>query len=149
MEIVVALGLLAVTLAVAVELNLSLGQKVSASGRQVKANALAPRPLEVVRMIKEKQWDDLGDLARDTDYYLSYTESNGRWAVEEENPGSIEELFTRRFLVKDVQRDVVTGRIVGSGGEVDDRTLLVEAKIGWSEQIEAQGNKLDTYLADF
>lgn len=149
-ELVVVLGLLAVVVSVLVQLNLMFSKGVSSSSLNVRANAVAAETMEALRFLREVNWNNIKNLDPDTDYYLSFSEETSeKWDIENSDPGAVDGIFTRSFLVREVYRDAVTGSIVSSGGELDEETFLVEATISWNDRGSDKNIKLTTYLADY
>ncbi|MBI2052247.1 MAG: type II secretion system protein [Candidatus Sungbacteria bacterium] len=149
LEIIIVLGFLGIVAVSLVQLNLTFTRSVASGSYNVRANALAAETIEALRFTKEDQWNDLGNLTPDAVYYLSFSASPAKWNIVGSNPGQIDNIFTRSFLVKEVYRDAVTGKIVASGGSLDDKTLLAEVNVDWNEKGKDKNVKLQTYLANF
>ena len=149
LEIIIVLGFLGIVAVALVQLNLMFTRSVASGSYNVRANALAAETAEALRFIKEDQWNDLGNLTSDTVYYLSFSTAPAKWNVVSSDPGKIDNIFTRSFLVKEVYRDAVTGKIVSAGGSLDADTLLVEVNVDWNEKGKDKNIKLQTYLANY
>lgn len=149
LEIVIVLGFLGIVAVSLVQLNLMFARGVAASSLNMRANALAAETAEALRFIKEDQWNNLGNLTPDAVYYLFFSGSPVRWNIVSSNPGKIDDIFTRSFLVKEVYRSAVTGKIVSAGGSLDDKTLLAEVNVGWNDKGKDKNIKIQTYLADY
>ena len=149
LEIVLVLGLLAIVMAAMAQLNLSAGRRIDSSLFDVRARYLAAETLEALRMLKEASWANLSALNTNTVYYLVFSDGSRDWSVSGANPGSIDGIFNRYFVLKPVRRDLATGRIVEAGGSLDARTLLAEVVVEWQERGVPKNVKVRTYLADF
>jgi len=149
LEIVIVLGFLGVVAVSLVQLNLMFIRSVSSSSFNARANALAAETAEALRFIKEDQWNNLGNLTPNTVYYLSFSTAPNKWNIVSSDPGKIDGIFARSFLVKDVYRDTATGKIVSSGGSLDDKTLSAEVNVDWNERGKDKNIKLQTYFADY
>lgn len=148
LEIVVVFGLLALVLAVLFQLNFSFLKNVSSGKFSLPAKAIAAETLEALRFSKEESWSNLSNLSLETDYYLNFSTSTNKWLILTVDPGKINDIFSRKFILHQVSRDA-SGKIVSNGGAVDSRTFLVEARVSWQEQNQPKEIKLSTYLADF
>lgn len=149
LEIVLVLGLLTIVMAAMVQLNLSAVSQVNSAAMSVRAKYLAAETLEALRSLKEADWANLSNLSADRAYYLSFSDISRSWSIVSTDPGAIDGVFSRSFVLKQVRRDLATGRIVEAGGSLDAKTLLVEATVGWQEKGAAKNIKLSTYLAEF
>ncbi|MEK7500550.1 MAG: hypothetical protein AAB642_00275 [Patescibacteria group bacterium] len=149
LEIVLVIALLAIIMSAMAQLNLSAGQRVGSSLFDVRAKHLAAETLEALRILKEIDWANLSNLTADRAYYLSFSDISHRWSVVGADPGQIDGVFSRSFMLKPVRRDLATGRIVEAGGSLDSKTLLAEAVVEWPERGMAKNVKVSTYLAEF
>ncbi len=149
LEIVLVLGLLAIVMAAMAQLNLSAGRRVDSSLFDVRAKYLAAETLEALRSLKEADWVNLTNLSTGTSYFLVFSEGSRDWSIAGADPGSIDGVFKRYFVLKPVRRDLATGRIVEAGGSLDARTLLAESVVEWQERGVSKNVKVSTYLAKF
>ena len=149
LEIVLVLALLAIIMSAMAQLNLSAVSQVNSAATSVRAKYLAAETLEALRILKEEDWANLSNLTAARAYYLSFSDISRRWSVVGADPGQIDGVFSRSFMLKPVRRDLATGRIVEAGGSLDSKTLLAEAVVEWSEKGTAKNVKVSTYLAEF
>ena len=150
LEIAVVLAALAIVAVVLGQLSVSFLGAVSSGELQSRANAIGAETMEALKFIKESNWNNLKNLTPETVYYLSFsTNPANKWDIVETNPGAIDSIFIRSFVLKQVYRDAVTGRIVFSGGSLDSKTLLVEANVDWVYKGVNKNFKLTTYLTNF
>ena len=133
-EAVVVLGLLATVVSGLVQLNLSFSRNISSEGLSVRANAIAVETMEVVRVLRDQNWNNLGNLTPEMPYYLSFSESAKDWTIESSDTGKIQGIFSRSFYVYPVLRDAITGKISASDGNSDSNTLKVEVMVGWNDR---------------
>ncbi|MDP3764646.1 MAG: type II secretion system protein [bacterium] len=148
-EAIVVLGLIGIVVTSLVQLNLAFSNSVSSEGLSVRANAIAVETLEAVRILRDKNWNNLSNLTPNTPYYLSFSESQKDWTIESSDTGKIQGVFSRSFYVYSVSRDITTGKIISSGGSVDSNTLKIEAVVNWNDRGRDKNIKLTTYLANY
>lgn len=148
-EIVVVLGFLAMVMVVLGQLSISFLGAVASGELQLRANAIGAETMEALRIIKDDDWDNLADLSVGTPYYLTYSTATQEWSVVSSDPGKIDGIFSRSFMLEAVNRDAVTGSITASGGDSDAQTLLVESNVDWVYKGINKNFKLTTYLADY
>lgn len=148
-EAIVVMGLIGIIAVSFVQLNVSFSRSVSSESLSVRANAVAVETLEAVRALRDKNWNNLNGLNANTPYYLSFSEQDKDWSIENSDPGKVENIFSRSFFVFPVSRDVSTGEIFFSGGAVDDNILKVESVVSWNDRGKNKEIKLTTYLTNF
>ncbi len=148
-EVIVVLGLLALVITVFGRLNAVFSMSVSSASLNVRANAIAVETIEAVRFLRDDSWGNISGLSPETDYYLSFSDSDREWHVEYSNPGNIDGIFLRKFSTHSVFRDSVTGQIVSSGGIPDSDTLRVDAEVLWNDRGNQKNYKLTSYFSDF
>ncbi|MEK7077939.1 MAG: type II secretion system protein [Patescibacteria group bacterium] len=149
LEIVVVLAALAMVAVVLGQLSVSFLGAVASGELQLRANAIGAETMEALKIIKEEDWNNLAGLSVNTPYYLTYSTITNKWSVAALDPGKIDGIFSRWFMVKSVNRDGTTGQIVFSGGSPDSKTLLVEANVDWVYKGANKNFKLTTYLTSF
>jgi len=93
----------------------------------IKAHLLAEEGIEIVRLIKHGNWENIENLPVNQPYYLSFEPFT--WNSTS-TPEIIDGIFYRHFILRETQRDVL-GTIVSSGGVVDSNTRLVESFVSW------------------
>lgn len=150
LEIVIVLGLMAIVVSALVQTNLMFTRNISSGAFTVKANAVAAETMEALRFLKEVNWNNLNNLTPNSNYYLTFSEaSSDKWNIVSSDPGKTDGVFTRSFLVKEVYRDAATGKIISSGGDLDNKILLAEVNVDWTERGKTKNIKLTTYLAEY
>ena len=102
-----------------------------------------------MRVLRDKNWNNLSNLTVNTPYYLSFSEGQNDWNIENSESSKIQNIFSRSFIVYSVSRDASTGKIVSSGGSVDNNTLKIEAVVSWNERGRDKNIKLTTFLTNF
>ena len=128
----------------------TLAERLSVgAGDRIKANFLAEEGLEALRFLRDAGWKgNLSNLVAGTNYYLSFDTSLSRWSVGVSNPGSIDNLFTRRITVENVSRNS-NDDIVGSGGTNDPNTKKFNVIVSWPASSSATSSfTLSAYLSD-
>ena len=148
-EVIVVLGLLALVITVFGRLNAVFSRSVSSASLNVRANAIAVETMESVRFLRDDNWGNISGLSPETDYYMSFSDSDKEWHIEYSNPGNIDNTFLRKFSTHAVFRDSVTGQIVSSGGIPDNDTLRVDAEVLWNDRGNQKNYKLTSYFSDF
>ncbi|MDP3800460.1 MAG: type II secretion system protein [bacterium] len=148
-EAIVVLGLIGIVVVSLVQLNLAFSHSVSSESLIVRANAVAVETLEAVRILRDKNWNNLSNLTVNTPYYLSFSEGQNDWSIENSEPNKIQNIFSKSFIVYSVYRDLSTGKIVSSGGSIDSNTLKIEAVVSWNDRGRDKNIKLTTFLTNF
>ncbi len=110
----------------------------------LQATFLLEEGAEVVRLWRDKSWDNLGDLAVGTDYFYDLNGNN--WATSTTNI-FLDSRYDRRFRLTTVNRDVTTRDIVSSGGGVDSNTKLVTVSVAWRQNNATTTKSVQFYLA--
>ena len=135
LELLIAISLLAVVLAVAVNGVFLSMQSNKISGERDIANALATESLEAVRSITEENWANIYGLTKTTQHYYPI-QSAGAWTLV---PGDeIVTLngvaYTRYITVTDVSRDSITRNIepVYILADDDPSTQQVTVSVTWN-----------------
>ena len=148
-EVIVVLGLLALVITVFGRLNAVFSKSISSASFNVKANAIAVETMEAARFLRDDSWGNISGLSPETDYYLSFSDSDREWHIEYSNPGNIDNVFLRKFSTHAVFRDSVTGQIVSSGGVPDSNILRVDADVSWNDRGAQKNYKLTSYFSNF
>lgn len=148
-EAIVVLGLIGIVSASFVSLNISFSKSVSSESLNVRANAVAVETLEAARSLRDKNWNNLNGLTPSIPYYLSFSEGEKDWSIQNSNSDKIQNIFSRKFYVYPVYRDISTGQIVSSGGSLDANTLKIESVVNWDDRGREKEIKLTTFLSNF
>lgn len=97
------------------------------ASKEVKAQALALEQLEVIRSLRERNWQEL----QDGRYYLSL--SGNRWELVESETGETLDSFTRSLQIEPVYRDQAD-LIVDStdpAARLDPSTKKITSSVAW------------------
>lgn len=139
-EMLVGISILAV---VFIAISFSIMQFIN-TGRDVadrtQALFLAEEGLEMVRYIRDAQWQHIADLTNGTTYYLEVTGGTIATTTVPEVIG----IYTRSFMVSPVERDG-NDDIVQSGTP-DSTSKYVTATVSWGNPV--QSVSLTSIIAD-
>jgi type II secretory pathway pseudopilin PulG len=103
---------------------------------QTQALYLAEDGLELLRYVRDEDWNSVSSLAVNTTYYLDVTPT----VVSATGVPEVIDEFTRSFQVQNVYRDSSTDDIVASttGGSVaDTSTKYVTVTVSWGSPTES------------
>lgn len=112
--------------------------------RSAQASFILEEGAEAVRIIRDDDWDNLGDLVPSTIYYPLF--SGGTWTLSE-TLGTVD-IFTRTVTIEDVYRDDTSGDITSSGGTEDELTKLINVEVSWQEGSNSSSKTMSFYLSD-
>lgn len=127
-EVLIAMSIIATML---IAVGLSVTAYVNARSElltDLKALYLAEEGYEILRALRDEDWNTLDGLARDTTHYLTVaTTTLGVSAVPEVVDGS----FTRSFQLREVHRDANDDITASStpGASVDSEIVFVEVMV--------------------
>lgn len=128
-EVVIGVALVGL---VVVVVSHTLGLFLQASDRTLthtQALYLAEEGQEILRYIRDADWNDISTLTNDTPYYLDVTDTTLAITT---TPEIVDGIFLRTFEVSEVRRDG-TEDIVASGGSVDTDARYVTVSVGWNQ----------------
>jgi len=115
------------------------------SGEVIKAGQLAEESLEVMRFLRDSNWDsNIAPLSLDTDYGLVF--NAGTWQTSTTNLW-IDNVFERKVTLSAVYRDS-SGDIVSSGGTLDPGTVLLVSSVSWLKVGATTTKSVSTYLTN-
>lgn len=123
-EIIVAVGLFVIIAGGATITVLSAFSSTRLAKEELQATLLAEEGLEAVQSLRNQDWDNLSAGT----YGLSQV--GGSWSFSGSSDIDPSGKFTRVVILSQVERDG-NGKIVSSGGTVDDQTFLVEVAASW------------------
>ncbi|MEK7639250.1 MAG: type II secretion system protein [Patescibacteria group bacterium] len=130
-EVIVGIGIITMSL---VTIGLSVNSYVDARAallNNVKATYLAEEGYEIIRALRDDDWDAFAALAVDTTQYLSVTPVTIAFSA---TPEIIDTNFTRSFILHDVYRngsdDIVASTTAGSTGDDGAREVAVSVVSG-------------------
>lgn len=110
---------------------------------KTQALYLAEEGLEVMRLIRDEDWDNIDILTAGERYYLSIDATSASTTDTPEVIGQ----FTRSIVVEEVYRSTNNDDIVPSGSPssaIDPETVLVTSFVAW----DTTTTTLRTYLTD-
>jgi type II secretory pathway pseudopilin PulG len=135
LEVVIGVSIAGIVIAFAanaIMLFLNSAREVTA---QTQALYLAEDGLELLRYVRDENWNDVSSLSLGTTHYLSVTPTD---VVTSGTPEVIDE-FTRSFQVQNVYRNSSSDDIVASttGGSVaDTNAKYVTVTVNWGSPTE-------------
>lgn len=136
LEVVIGVSIAALIIAFsanAVTLFLTSAREVT---ERTQALYLAEEALELVRFIRDEDWNDLAALATNNTHYLDISAGSIAVTASPETIGD----FSRSFTVSNVYRDATTDDIVASttGGSVaDTSSKYVTATVSWNGGVDS------------
>ena len=120
----------------------------------VNASLVAPRPIqaafledegmEVMRLIRDKNWGSISGLSLGTTYYLSFDAGAKKWSTAASGV-LINGIFDRIVVVSAVNRSV-SKDIVSSGGTLDPDTKKITVSVSWLYKGATTTKQLVGYL---
>lgn len=117
--------------------------KISAeTGKKTQANFLAEEGMEAVRIMRDMDWNNIGNLSTTTQYRLAFV--NSIWATSTA-VALIDGVFDRTFAAGDVYRDGA-GKIASSGA-YDSETKKVTVLVAWRKGNATTTVSIATYFA--
>lgn len=109
----------------------------------IKAEFLAVEGLEALRALRDADFASLSALPRDTDRYLYW---NGATWLSTTTPETIDSVFSRKFRVFDVYRDVNSN--ISSSGTLDANILRAEVSVIWTDNATTSTRVISSYLGN-
>lgn len=129
-EALVGISILGVIL---VAISLTQTQFFAASGtvlNTVQATYLAEEGQELIRYLRDEDWNQLTALTNGTDYYFEVTGSDIDATT---TPEVINGVFTRKFTLSALERDA-NDDFVESGGVSDTGGRVVTVTVSWGTE---------------
>ena len=116
------------------------------TSRSIRAAFLMEEGLEAVRVIRDNGWiSQIVPLNVDTEYDLYF---NGTTWVSTTTPQTVDEIYRRTFVLRDVYRDASSD--IAESGTIDSGTHKVEVGVGWtSSRGSARSVDASTYITNF
>lgn len=145
-EVVVGAGILSVA---GVSLFLTYGlyvQRASVAPRPIQASFLLDEGMEVMRLVRDKNWNTLSSLQLGTSYGISFNASTSSWTITT-NLNPIDNIFYRTIVVSSVNRGA-TSDIVSSGGNLDTNTKKITVSVSWWNSGVTTTKQLIGYLTN-
>lgn len=143
-EVIVALGILAVILVGIFQLVSYSLNTVRNNEHQSQATSLASEAMEASRFVRDDDWDTFAALDTQLDFHP--VEGTG-WTLQSgcENIG----IFQRCIDINQVYRDNVTGDPVDSGGILDPDSREVIVEITWTDNNRDHDYYIESYLTNW
>ena len=101
---------------------------------EMHAVYLAEEGLEVVRYLRDDDWNTIADLAVDTTYYLAITASSLAVVTV---PETIDGTYARSFVLREVYRDGNDDIVASTtaGAVVDTGSKTVHMHVAWGSEL--------------
>ncbi|MCG2809034.1 MAG: hypothetical protein L6275_01700 [Candidatus Portnoybacteria bacterium] len=115
------------------------------SQAKIEASGLASETIEAVRAARDENWDNLANLSFETRYYPIISEN--KWTLTPTNPGPINGIYDRWFVLERVYRDANDN--IGSLGAEDFLTKKITATVEWNNREKTEQINLTTYLTNW
>jgi Tfp pilus assembly protein PilV len=125
-EVIVGVGIITVMLVV---IGFSITSYIDARAAlldNTKAMYLAEEGYEILRAVRDNNWETIDELSTNTYYYFYVSTSTFATST---TPEIIDAEFRRSFMLRELRRDA-NDDIVASGGTVDSESRLVEVFVG-------------------
>ena len=117
--------------------------------KSTKGAYLAQEGIEAVKIMRDADWNNVGSLADNVNYYLYFDTSsstNNIWKATT-TASFIDNVFIRTFKLNTVYRDS-SGRIITTGGTLDSNTKKVSVSVSWPSKSTTVTKTLSTYIAN-
>jgi len=144
-EVMVVIAIIVITFWTFLELiklNLIIQEQ---SQRKIEAANLAAEAIEVVRSVRDENWDNLASLSTGVQYYPVI--SGNKWILSSVDPGSINGLYNRWIILEEVYRDANDD--ISSSGTADANTKKITAYIQWVSRGGTKQINLVSYLTNW
>ena len=112
---------------------------------KIEAVNLASEAIEVVRSIRNENWDNISSLLLETKYYPIISENE--WTLTLSNPGVINGTYNRSITLERVYRD--TSDNISKSGIEDNQTMKIIALVEWNDRGQTKQINLSTYLTNW
>lgn len=115
--------------------------------QRLQAVFLLGEGIEAVRTMRDRGWSaEIALRGTSTAYYLQFNGADNQWEITE-TAQSIDGIFTRSFLLPEVERNG-SDDIVASGGAVDPDTRRIDMTVEWNNRGRAYEESISTYITD-
>ncbi len=132
-EIVIAISIISMALFSMFELSIFTLQKVQQSENNTQALFLAKEAIEVVRVLKDKNWTtNINNLISGNNYYPQI--SGNSWSLA--SGTETINIFNRRVVIENVSRDPISKNIeqIYNAVNNDPNTKKITATVSWQNQ---------------
>ena len=113
------------------------------TGHVIEARFLIEEGFEAMRIMRDAQWSNVGDLATSTSYYLLF--SSGTWAATS-TPVLVDQTFSRSIVVEDVYRDSNDDIAISGSFDPDVKKIIVS--VSWLGRSATTTESAATYFVN-
>lgn len=152
-EIVVAIGIVAVVLFSIAEASRLAHRVVAKSQRETQAQFLIEEGVEAMKILRDAGWAaHIAPLSGNTLYYPIFDTAINGWRMLQANPKPIGGVFTRAVIVEPVYRRNSDDDIVDISSPdpktLDAGTQKIIVRVSWSEAATSTMREGITYISD-
>jgi hypothetical protein len=147
------IGLVEVVVGTAILLGITLSvisahslfvRTVFANTAKIKASLLLEEGIEVVRLLRDSDWDlSIGSLGTDTTYGLNQTDV--QWSIIS-SPEYIDNKFERTFTISNVYRDANDD--IAVSGVLDPYTKFITFSVSWNIRGATTTKTMSAYFSN-
>ena len=150
LEILIAVAIIAGSLWALASVFLLSGAAIELSRERLQASFLLEEGIEVIRHLRDAGWDtNIGALTPGTDYYFGFNPATGGWSIGALPEPAIESIFSRKFRLERVSRDINSNvESVYNPANEDQETRKVVLTVTWMFKQNQQASTLEAYLTD-
>lgn len=123
--------------------SLDLSQKAL---RTSQASWIMEDSVEAIRTIRDTDWSTISALSPATDYYLTFNTGTNTWSITSSNPGTIDNVFNRKFVISAVNRDANDD--IAVSGTNDANTRYVKVTVSWNVSGVTISKDVDFYISN-
>lgn len=127
LEIIISVALISISLFSLAAVGRLSFRAVSESSNGIKADYLAEEGGEVLRIMRDDNWDNIASLALGQPYHLVF--SDGAWLATT-SPQLIDGLFSRTFILEQVFRDAQDNISLSGDSDPSSRKIILEVSWG-------------------
>ena len=139
-EVVIASAIVLLLSAVLVSANFAYLRTFNTSLKTIKAVYLVEEGIEAVNLIKNNDWNGLGNIG--TDSYLVW---NGTTWLSTTSQSMVDQIYERKFMTEEVYRDS-SDDIVLAGGTLDSNTRRLTVSVSWLDNSATTTKSISTYI---
>ena len=139
-EIIVVITVISISLLALISVSKKAVQVSRNSLNKIQASFLLEEGVEVIKIIRDNDWDNISNLSFNSDYYLSF--SSGSWSLS--SSANLIDNFTRIITVENVNRD--SNDDIAVSGTIDPGTKLITVSVSWPDGNQTINESLQFYL---
>lgn len=149
LEVIVGISIVAVFLYASLLASKQFLLLSRATVRDVQAGFLLEEGVEALRVVRDQGWTtNIDPLSEGSTYALYFNPDVDLWEVSSTSSELIDNLFTRTFVVEDVDRD--SNDDIVESGTLDPDTLRFTVTVAWNGPTgDSRSRSLTTYLTNF